>query len=198
MDWSISSIFCGRKNMAKLKKLQELVLHLVCCDKKATYDDLLERGNSPLSQIYCIECLALEVYKVFKSIHGFNLTYLNGLFIEPMVNYTFRHKCRLNQPKFHMYMYGLRSVKYFDSKFRNSLMNACDINTFLKKCGMLYPIILVKWLFYYIHISLNSLRAKLCRGNINIYLHFMSFLHTYKTQVVEIPPRVRQGLAYFT
>ena len=30
----------------------------------------------------------------------------------------------------------------------------------------------------------------------NIYLHFMSFLYTNKTQVVEIPLRVRQGPAY--
>ena len=36
------------------------------------------------------------------------------------------------------------------------------------------------------------------RGNINIYLHFMSFLLTNKTQVVEIPPRVRQRPAYST
>ena len=36
------------------------------------------------------------------------------------------------------------------------------------------------------------------RENINLYLHFMSFLHTNKTQVVEIPPRVRQGPAYTT
>ena len=34
--------------------------------------------------------------------------------------------------------------------------------------------------------------------NINLYLHFMSFLHTNKTQVVEIPPRVRQGPTYST
>ena len=45
---------------------------------------------------------------------------------------------------------------------------------------------------------LNPLRAKFLRENINIYLHFMSFLHTDKTQVVEIPPRVRQGPAYST
>ena len=44
----------------------------------------------------------------------------------------------------------------------------------------------------------NPLRAKFFRGNINIYLHLMSFLHTNKTQVVEIPPRVRQGPAYST
>ena len=33
----------------------------------------------------------------------------------------------------------------------------------------------------------NPLCAKFFRGNININLHFMSFLHTNKTQVVEIP-----------
>ena len=46
--------------------------------------------------------------------------------------------------------------------------------------------------------TVNSLRANFFRGNINIYLHLMSFLHTNKTQVVEIPPRVRQRPAYST
>ena len=45
------------------------------------------------------------------------------------------------------------------------------------------------------HTNFNPLRAKFFRGNINIYLYFVSFLHTNKTQVVEIPPRVRQGPA---
>ena len=44
----------------------------------------------------------------------------------------------------------------------------------------------------------SSLRAIFPRENINIYLHFMSFLHTTKIHVVEIPPRVRQGPAYST
>ena len=44
--------------------------------------------------------------------------------------------------------------------------------------------------------DINPLRANFLRGNINIYLHFMSFLHTNKTQVVEIPSRARQGPAY--
>ena len=51
---------------------------------------------------------------------------------------------------------------------------------------------------YYIWIdshNINPLRAIFFRESINIYLHFMSFLHTNKTQVVEIPPRVRQGPA---
>ena len=44
----------------------------------------------------------------------------------------------------------------------------------------------------------NPLRANFFRVNVNMYLHSMSFLRTNKTQVVEIPPWVRQGPAYTT
>ena len=39
--------------------------------------------------------------------------------------------------------------------------------------------------------TVNPLRAKFFRGNINIYLHFVSFLHIDTTQVVEILPQIR-------
>ena len=39
---------------------------------------------------------------------------------------------------------------------------------------------------------INPLCAKFFRGNINIYLHFVSFLQIDTTQVVEILPQVRQ------
>ena len=42
----------------------------------------------------------------------------------------------------------------------------------------------------------NPLRAIFFKENIKIYLHFMSFLHMNKTQVVEIPPRGRQKPVY--
>ena len=45
---------------------------------------------------------------------------------------------------------------------------------------------------------LNPLRAKFFRGNINIYLHFVSFLHFDTTQVVEILPQIRQEPTYST
>ena len=38
----------------------------------------------------------------------------------------------------------------------------------------------------------NPLSAKFFRGNINIYLHFVSFLHIDTTQVVEILLQIRQ------
>ena len=43
---------------------------------------------------------------------------------------------------------------------------------------------------------INPLRAKFFRGNINIYLHFMSFLHIDMTQVLKILPQVREGPTY--
>ena len=57
-------------------------------------------------------------------------------------------------------------------------------------------VIMVRW--WLATSFLNPLRAKFFRGNINISLHFMAFLYTNKTQVVKIPPRVRQGPAYST
>ena len=44
--------------------------------------------------------------------------------------------------------------------------------------------------------SLNPLRAKLFKGNKNIYLHFMSFLHIDLTRVLKILPQVGAGSAY--
>ena len=43
---------------------------------------------------------------------------------------------------------------------------------------------------------INRLRAKFFRGNINIYLHFVSFLHIDMTQILKILPEVREGLTY--
>ena len=45
-------------------------------------------------------------------------------------------------------------------------------------------------------ILFNPLRAKFFWGNINIYLHFMSFLHIDLTQALKILPRVREGPTY--
>ena len=47
-------------------------------------------------------------------------------------------------------------------------------------------------------IVINPLQAKFFRGNINIYLHFVSFLYIDTTQVVEILHQVRQEPTYST
>ena len=54
------------------------------------------------------------------------------------------------------------------------------------------------WAGATLSILINPLRAILFTEDINIYLHFMSFLLINKTQIVEIPPGVRQRPAYST
>ena len=46
--------------------------------------------------------------------------------------------------------------------------------------------------------GINPLRAEFFRGNINIYLHFMSLLHVDMAQVLKIISQVRPGLTYST
>ena len=47
-------------------------------------------------------------------------------------------------------------------------------------------------------LTINSLHAKFYKGNMNIYLHFMSLLHIDMPQVVKILPQVRPGPTYST
>ena len=47
-------------------------------------------------------------------------------------------------------------------------------------------------------IFINPLRATFFRGNINIYLHFMSLLHIDMTQVLKIVSQVRPGPTFST
>ena len=42
--------------------------------------------------------------------------------------------------------------------------------------------------------DINPFRAKFFRGNINIFLHFVSFLHIDTTQVFEILPQIDKNL----
>ena len=49
-----------------------------------------------------------------------------------------------------------------------------------------------------VFMSINSLRAKFFRGNINIYLHFMSLLHIDVTHVLKTLPQLRPGPTYST
>ena len=46
--------------------------------------------------------------------------------------------------------------------------------------------------------QVNPLCAKFFRENMNMYLHFLSYLHIDTTQIVEILPQIRQEPTYST
>ena len=74
--------------------------------------------------------------------------------------------------------------------------NLCKATT--EFCGLSRQVVLHARDNKHVFFFLNPLRAKFFRGNINIYLHFVSFLHIETTQVVEILPQVTQEPTYST
>ena len=70
----VTWMFCGRKDVMKLDKLQEHALRFVFKDNQSSYVDLLKRGNFLSLSAFRIKNLAMEVFKCF---HGMKPMYLN-------------------------------------------------------------------------------------------------------------------------
>ena len=128
----ISLMFCGKKYISAREVPGARPSSRILWSKFILWRSL-KGGQHLFSKAYHIKCLAVEV---FKWVHEFNPTYLIRLFTEPLANYNFRDRRRLNQPKFHTFSYGFISFRYSGSKFWNSLpraiKNTNDINEFKK------------------------------------------------------------------
>ena len=76
----------------------------------------------------------------------------------------------------------------------------CGIQGLWDRRCILQQIMRSSWLFNSLAPGsyLNPLCAKFFRGNINLYLHFVSFLHIDMTQVVEFLPQITQEPTYCT
>ena len=99
-----------------------------------------------------------------------------------------------------LYLYFLNILYFFKYSCTN-IFHRHSLCTFYSKWKYLrysYKMTHTWWYALYKSCLLNPLSAKFFRGNINRYLHFMSYLHANTTQVVEISPRARQGPAYST
>ena len=79
----VAWMFCGKKNLVKLEKLQERALRFVFCDATASYEDLMERGNFLPLSVYRIRCLGIEVFKCF---HGLNPAFWMIYLYSPLWN----------------------------------------------------------------------------------------------------------------
>ena len=127
-------MFCGRKNVMKLEKLQERALRFVFNDNNSSYVDLLKRGNFLSLSAYRIRNLTMEI---FKCCHGMNLMYLNDLFCKQETKYDLRDKTLLEQPKFSTKAYGYRSFRCYGAKLWNALpfeiKNTDDYDDFKSK-----------------------------------------------------------------
>ena len=118
----ISWMFCGKKKYIEVREVTGARPSSRILWSKFILWRSLKEGQLPLSlKAYRIKCLAVEIFKCF---HGFNPTYRNRLFTEPLANYNFRDRRRLNQPIFYTYTHRFRSFMYSGSKLWNSLPRA--------------------------------------------------------------------------
>ena len=86
-------------------------------------------------------------------------------------------------------------AKTFDAHEDKAWALACNKEENLVVTGAGDSTVIV-WKVSRREVNVNPLRANFFRGNKNIYLHFVSFLHIDMTQEIEILPQVRQELNY--
>ena len=114
----VTWIFCGKKNCAKLEKLQERALRIVFNDGHASYETLCESANILPLNVYRVRFLGIEVYKC---VNGLNPKYMNDmLVIRPNAD-RLRDSSRAIQPRFSSVGFEFKSFKYFGAKLWNVL-----------------------------------------------------------------------------
>ena len=110
--------FCGKNNNAKLEKIQERALRIVCDDRHAEYLDLIKRVDTTTMLQSRLNCILLEV---FKSLKHLSPTYIQKMFSPKESCYSLRDSSILTQPKRNTTNYGLRTFSYLGSKMWNDL-----------------------------------------------------------------------------
>ena len=112
--------FCGKPNNAKLEKIQERSLHILCKDYTSTpfYEDLLRNTGLSTLLLDRLKCLLLETFKTTRHI---NAECLHGMFKTHVVPYDLRI-INLVQHKRKSTTYGLRSFSYLVTRLWNDLV----------------------------------------------------------------------------
>ena len=114
----VTWIFFGKKNSAKLEKLQERALRFVYDDYDTNYVDLLSKANLLSLSMFRLRFLAIEVYRCVTKI---NPKYMNDMFSRRELKYGLRDLEKLHQARYKTKKFGYRSFKYFGAKLWNAL-----------------------------------------------------------------------------
>ena len=110
--------FCGKTNNAKVEKIHERALKIVCNDYISDYESLMKKIGVSTMVHSRLLCILLEV---FKSIKKTNPTYFQDLFESKDSQNSLRNPSLLVQPIVDTTNYGLRTFTYLGSKLWNDL-----------------------------------------------------------------------------
>ena len=120
--------FCGKSNNAKLEKIQERSLRILCNNYTSSYEDLLRNTGLSTLLLNRLKCILLET---FKSTKHLNAECLHGIFKTHVVPYDLR-TTNLSQPKRQSTTYGLRSFSYLGARLWNNIVKdfpfLCEID----------------------------------------------------------------------
>ena len=110
--------FCGKSNNAKLEKIQERSLRILCNNYTSSYEDLLRYTGLSTLLLNRLKCILLET---FKSPQHLNAECLHGIFKTHVVPYDLR-TTNLSQPKRQSPTDGLRSLAYLRARLWNDIV----------------------------------------------------------------------------
>ena len=133
--------YCGliwmlhtRCNNNKIKHLHERCLTLTYCDKKSSYEELLEKHGSVSIHHRNIQSLAIEMYKVKNEIAP--MITANVFTRMPENHYNFRHRSDFIVPFARTVYHGTESISYLGPKIwdivPSELKKAQSLNSFKK------------------------------------------------------------------
>ena len=111
---------CGKRNTAKIEKVNERALRYIFNDKSASYQDLLERIRLPSLETRRIQDMLLTINN---SILDKAPPTIRDLITLGSSKYNLRHDYILSLPKVNTTKYGLKSWRYFAAKKWNELAN---------------------------------------------------------------------------
>ena len=123
-----------RCNNNKIKHLHERCLRLTYCDKKSSYEELLEKNGSVSIHHKNIQSLAIEMYKVKNEIAP--MITANVFTRMPENHYNFRHRSDFIVPFARTVYHGTESISYLGPKIwdivPSELKKAQSLNGFKK------------------------------------------------------------------
>ena len=113
---------CGKRNTAKIEKVNERALRYIFNDKSASYQDLLERIRLPSLETQRIQDMLLTINNSISDKAPPAIRDLITLHVRSS-KYNLWHDYILSLPKVNMTKYSLKSWRYFAAKKWNELAN---------------------------------------------------------------------------
>ena len=112
--------YCGKRNTAKIEKVNERALGYIFKNKSASYQNLLQRIRLPSMETRRIQDMLLTINN---SISDKAPPAIRDVITLRSTKYDLRHDYILSPPKVNTTKYGLKSWRYFAAKIWNRLTN---------------------------------------------------------------------------